>query len=159
MRFTTFKSYLFDSLYKVLIVTDTVLYDGFYASGPRDWEEWHAGVRMYGVRFHYVRYYANGDWISCYRDQAFDFWAFTETATDDLLELAKRGRAPHVGDCDPSCSAGRFTVDKDTLTEFFAPDILGGRIRSWNRTIAERKLISFNDGKIKFILLFSPRPD
>ena len=144
---------------KTPIVCALVLFDGFYASGAREWEEWHAGVRMHGVRFHYMRYYANGDWISCYRDHPFDFWAFTETVTDDLWGLAKRGLAPHVGDCDPSCSAGTFMVDKDNLIESFSPDVLDGRTRSWNRTIAERKLTSFNDGKKAFILEFSPRPD
>jgi len=140
------------------MVADTVLYDGFYASGPIEWEEWHAGVRMYGVRFHYMRYYSDGDWISCYRDHPFDFWAFTESVSSELLALAKRGRAPQVGDCDPSCFAGRFTVDKDTLIEFFSPDMLGGRIQSSARKISEQRLVSVNEGRITFFLYFSPRP-
>lgn len=135
-----------------------VLVDGFYASGSQEWEEWHAGVRMHGIRFHYVRYYSNGDWISCYRDSPFDFWAFTESVTDDLLALAKRGCAPQIGDGDPSCSAGTFKVDKYTLIESFSPDILGGRTLHSNRKIADRKLTSVNRGEKTFILHFSPRP-
>ncbi|MDP1977202.1 hypothetical protein [Undibacterium sp.] len=139
-------------------MTAKLLFDGFYASGPREWEEWHAGVRMHGVRFHYIRYYAIGNWISCYRDHAFDFWTFTENVTDNLWDLAKHGRAPEVGDCDPSCFAGTFTIDKDVLIESFSPDMFGGRTQSWKRTIAETELISINQGDVPFMLQFSPRP-
>lgn len=139
-------------------MTAKLLFDGFYASGPREWEEWHAGVRMHGVRFRYMRYYVNGDWMSCYRDHPFDFWVFTEAVTDDLFALAKRGRAPLVGDCDPSCSAGTFTVEKDTLIETIFPDMLGGHIQNWNRKIVETELISIDQGEVTLILQFSPRP-
>lgn len=68
-------------------------FHGFYATGPSEWEEWHAGVRMHGIRYHYTRYYRNGDWIHCYRDHEFDFWAFTETVTPELMARAKQGRS------------------------------------------------------------------
>lgn len=140
------------------IVTDTVLYDGFYASGPRKWEEWHAGVRMHGVRFYYMRYYANGDWVYSYRDQPFDFWAFTEAMTPDLLALAKRGSAPMIGDYDPSCSAGTFTIHRDTLFESSSFEILRGQTRIYRRTIKGEKLVSVDSKDKPLVLKFYSQP-
>jgi hypothetical protein len=75
-------------------------FDGFYYSGPVPWEDWHAGIRMHGTRFHYIRYYANGNWLGCYRDHDFDFWRFTESVTHELFADAKRDRAPRIADAD-----------------------------------------------------------
>ena len=108
-------------------MTAKLRFDGFYYSGPIAWEEWHAGVRMHGVRHHYYRYYPNGDWIHCYRDMAFDFWDFTESVTAELLTLAKSDRAPRVGDQDPLCTAGEYTIDKGILHEIFSPTWVPGK--------------------------------
>src|SRR5687768_12964272 len=104
-----------------------VHFDGFYFSGPVRWEDWHAGVRMHGIHFHYMRYYANRDWLGCYRDHEFDFWRFTETITPELFADAKRDCAPRIGDADPLCTAGSYTIVGDVLTKVFAPDWTGGK--------------------------------
>lgn len=122
-------------------MTFALRFNGFYATGPLEWEEWHAGVRMHEVRYHYLRYYRNGDWIHCYRDQPFEFWAFTETVTPKLLTLAKQGRAPKIGDDDPLCKAGQYTLDGDTLQEFFIPLYAGGQVFKISRIIQEHGLI------------------
>jgi hypothetical protein len=85
--------------------------DGYYCTGPAPWEEWHAGVRMHGIRYHFIRFYANGDWLGCCRDHGFDFWHFTEQVTEELFAAAKRDCAPRIGDEDPLCTAGVYTIE------------------------------------------------
>lgn len=140
-------------------MTSELLFDGFYYSGPVEWEEWHAGVRMHGVRFHYCRYYQNGDWLHSYRDQAFDFWAFTESVTPELLALAKRGQAPQVGDADPLCTAGTYTIDNNTVLTVFSPDWAGKRMWESRREIQERRLGAVDSKKASYAFFFEQRPE
>src|SRR4051812_44487680 len=124
-------------------------FDGFYYSGPVPWEDWHAGVRMHGTRFHYTRYYSNGDWLGCYRDHDFDFWKFTESVTRELFADAKRDRAPRIADADPLCTAGSFTIDGDILTKVLAPDWTGGMTwESKYQILDDRLLLTNPDGSI-----------
>ena len=133
-------------------------FDGFYYSGPVRWEDWHAGVRMHGIRFHYKRYYANGDWLGCYRDHDFDFWKFTESITRELFADAKRDDAPRIADADPLCTAGSFTIDGNFLTEVLAPDWTGGMTWEFKHQILDdRLLLTRPDGSIH-ALLFRPQP-
>src|SRR5262245_1373527 len=60
--------------------TPTVRTDGFYVSGPVEWEDWHAGVHMRETHYHFWRFYPDGNWVCCHRyDPAFAFWLFTES--------------------------------------------------------------------------------
>ncbi len=141
-------------------MTDRLLFDGFYASERTEREEWHAGVCMRFVEWHYYRYFPNGDWISCYRPHPFDFWAFTEAVTPELLALAKRGNAPLIGDDDPLLWAGTYTIDDDILTENFTPDLIGGGSILTKRAIRERKVFFGEPADATTHLAFIPmRPD
>ena len=66
---------------------------------------------MHGTHYHFIRFYPNGDWLACYRDHDFDFWQFTEQVTEELFAAAKQDRAPRIGDADPLCTAGAYTVE------------------------------------------------
>ena len=122
-------------------------FDGHYASGPVTWEEWHAGVRMQGTRYHYTRYYQNGDWVGCYRDHDFDFWAFTESMTPELLADAKQDRAPRIGDYDPLCTAGVYHISGDTVSRTLTPHGFGGMAFTFKcRISGDRVLVPIEDG-------------
>lgn len=117
-------------------------FDGFYHTGPAPWEDWHAGVRMHAIRFHYLRFYPNGDWLLCYRDHEFDFWEFTETIAQEVVERAKRDSAPRMADADPLCIAGSYKVDDGNITTLFAPDWTGGMTWEMCYRIRQDHLIS-----------------
>jgi hypothetical protein len=129
----------------------TICADGFYQTGPKEWEEWHAGIRMYGIHFYYIRFYANGDWLRCYRDHAFDFWGFTETVMPELFALAKRDMAPKIGDYDPLCTAGTYTITDDIVTLRFMPRGIPGRLLETHFEIEEDRLV-----RSAGVFLFSP---
>lgn len=154
MRPSVFDPDLSSFLPRPSLTTGLLSFDGFYATNPHQWEEWHAGVRMHGVRFHYVRYYPCGDWISCYRDHPFDFWAFTEAATPELWALAKRGIAPLIGDGDPSCQAGRFRIEGHTVIHLSKPDMLGGSVHEWRQTIEAQQLVGADGSGAPYVLRF-----
>lgn len=116
-------------------------FDGYYATGPVEWEDWHAGVRMHGIRFHFRRFYPNGEWLHCYRDEDFAFWEFTEAITPDLLADAKLDRAPRIEDADPLCDAGHYTVQNDVVTCVLAPDWTGGETWEFRYRIAGDRLV------------------
>ena len=133
-------------------------FDGFYYSGRVPWEDWHAGVRMHGTCYHYTRYYANGNWLSCYRNQGFDFWGFTESITPELFADAKLDRAPRIEDSDPLCTAGSYKIVGDILTVVLAPDWTGGM--TWESTyqILDDRLLVRNQGDSVSAMLFRPQP-
>ena len=133
-------------------------FDGFYQTGPAPWEDWHAGVRMHGIRYHYRRYYPSGDWVSCYRNNEFDFWAFTESMTLQLLVDAKRDRAPRIADADPLCTAGSYSIDGDLLTEVLAPASAAGLTWDFKRQILDDRLVDTNDNVSGRVWLFQPKP-
>ncbi|MBI1248262.1 hypothetical protein GC197_10550 [bacterium] len=135
-----------------------LLFDGYYYTGPREWEDWHAGVRMHGIRFSYIRYYPDGTWLSCYRDHEFAFWEFSESLSRELFADAMRDRAPRIADADPLCTAGKYSIDHDILTETLAPDWTGGQ--TWNsryRILVDR-LVSVDDDASAVAWLFQPQP-
>lgn len=33
---------------------------------------------MHGIRYHYIRFYRFGKWLSCYRDKEIGFWESTD---------------------------------------------------------------------------------
>ncbi|MCA9176530.1 MAG: hypothetical protein KDB14_18710 [Planctomycetales bacterium] len=122
-------------------------FDGYYEMGPVAWEDWHAGVRMHGVRFHYTRYYPDGVWLSCYRDREFPFWEFTESVTPELLAAAKVDRAPRIGEGDPLCTAGAYVIEDDWLNKVFEPAWTGGMTwESKYRIVDDRLLVPNPDG-------------
>jgi hypothetical protein len=135
-----------------------VHFDGFYYTGPVPWEDWHAGVRMHGVHYHYMRYYPNGDWLHCYRSKEFDFWPFTASITPQLFADAKLDRAPRIADADPLCTAGTYFIDGDLLTEVFAPDWTGGLTWEFKRQIIEDRLVGPNPNHAGRAWLFQPKP-
>lgn len=123
-------------------------FDGFYTPGPTEWEEWHAGVRMHEIHFHYARYYANGDWISCYRHHEFDFWQFTENMTPDMFTRAKQDRAPRNSDGDPLCIAGEFKQIGETVFQTVTPSLLGGQTRTSRRTVLIDGLVDTDNNSL-----------
>jgi hypothetical protein len=130
--------------------------DGFYQTGPVPWQDWHAGVRMHGVHFHYARYYPNGEWLRCYRDDEFEFWAFTESVTPDLLADGKRDRAPRIADADPLFTAGMYSIDGGILTEKFAPDWTSGTTWEWRYRILDDRLVGEGPETAPVAWLFHP---
>lgn len=128
-------------------------FDGLYFSGPREWEDWHAGVLMHGIHCHYFRYYPNRDWVHCYRDAEFDFWQFTKSVTPELFALAKNGRAPRIGDGDELLKAGTYTLENCILVETFAPDWTGKTKWETHREVRDGELLGPNGST----LLFEPR--
>lgn len=139
------------------VMSHQLHFDGYYHHGPVAWEDWHAGVRMHGVQYHYTRYYPDGSWLGCYRDQEFDFWEFTESVTPELFADAKRGRAPRIADAEPLCTAGPYAVDGDILIKVLeAPD---GDMR-WElkyRILDDRLVVVSSDGANR-AELFQPKP-
>lgn len=133
-------------------------FDGFYYSGPATSEDWHAGVRMHRIRFHYTRYYANGDWLRCYRDNEFDFWDFTESVTPELFADAKKDLAPRIADADPLCTAGSYAIDGDVVTEVFAPAWTGGQTWVSRYKILDDRLLPLASDEPDGVLLFQPKP-
>ena len=134
-------------------------FDGYYFTGPVAWEDWHAGVRMHGVYFHYTRYYPNGEYLSCYRDFDFVvFWEFSESVTPELFANAKRDHVPRIGDADPLCSAGDYSVADGILTETFAPDWTGGQSWQSQFRILDDRLEKINGDGPSFSILFKPKP-
>jgi hypothetical protein len=100
--------------------SSTVRTDGFYASGPVEWEDWHAGVHMRETHYHFWRFYLSGNWVCCHRyDPAFAFWQFTEALAHEDVEKAKRYGTPLVEGGLQLFVAGTYTVDGDSLTMFF----------------------------------------
>lgn len=91
-------------------------FHGFYATGPVPWEDWHAGVRMHGIHFHYMRFYSDGTWFSCYRDEPFAFWQFNESVgTEWKIKLADGGGAKQLPCGDLEFQAGNYVVAGDQL--------------------------------------------
>lgn len=133
-------------------------FDGFYATGPIPWEDWHAGVRMHGTHFHYSRYYPSGEWLRCCRDNSFDFWSFSESVTSRLLADAKRDRAPRIGDADPLCTAGSYTIVGDILSVDFSPESAGGMAWQWQYLILDDRLVGKSSNVSKGVWLFHPKP-
>lgn len=117
---------------------------GYYVSAAVKSEDWHAGVLMHFIDWHYVRYYPDGEWISCYRSQPFDFWQFTESLTPELLALAKRGKLRNTGDQNPLCWAGIYTINHGELIETFTPEFMAGKSRVTERFIRTYS-VSFGD--------------
>jgi hypothetical protein len=98
----------------------TLRTDGFYHSGPVEWEDWHAGVHMRETHYHFWRFYPNAVWVHCYRSEPdFGFWEFTETLTLEDIQRAQRDGAPHIEDGLPLLSAGAYTATADNLTTYF----------------------------------------
>ena len=136
----------------------SIHFDGYYFSGPIEWEDWHAGVRMHGINYHYTRYYPDGQWLHCYRDHDFAFWEFTQSVTPELFADAKRDAAPRIGDADPLCTAGEYSIAGDILTRVLAPDWTVGQ--TWEtqyRILDDRLVVPDCDGKTA-ALLFKPKP-
>jgi hypothetical protein len=133
-------------------------FDGYYCFGPVAWQDWHAGVRMHGVQFHYTRYYADGSWLGCFRDHEFDFWEFAESVTPELFAKAKRGSAPRTADADPLCTAGFYDVDGDILTKVLEPsDWAGGMSWEFKYRILDDRLVSTNSDGSDRAELFRPK--
>lgn len=138
-------------------MTAQLHFDGFYYDGPAEWEDWHAGVRMHGTRFHFTRYYATGDYLYCYRDHEFDFWEFTQSVTPELFADAKRDRAPRIGDGDPLCTAGTYSIEGDILTRALAPDWTGDMSWESQCQILEDRLILLTPNGAGSVSHFQPR--
>src|SRR5262245_12320064 len=94
--------------------------DGFYYSGPVEWEDWHAGVHMRETHYHFWRFYPNGNWVHCYRcEPEFKFWEFSETLTLRDIQHAQRNGTPQIEDGLPLFGAGTFAVASENLTTRF----------------------------------------
>jgi hypothetical protein len=94
--------------------------DGFYHSGPVNWEDWHAGVHIQEIHYHYLRFYPNGNWICCHRYvHDFAFWEFTETLLPDAIEKGKRDGTGLIDNGLELFTAGSYVVQGDSLTTRF----------------------------------------
>jgi hypothetical protein len=94
--------------------------DGFYYSGPVEWEDWHAGIHMRETHYHWWRFYANGLWVHCYRCESdFKFWEFTETLTLADIQRAQRDGTQQIEDGLPLFEAGAYVVSGEDLTTRF----------------------------------------
>jgi hypothetical protein len=137
-------------------MTAKLLFDGHYYSGPQKWTEWHAGVQMGGVSFYYWRFYESGDWISCYRSKDIPFWQFSQSVSQELFELARRGCSPRIEDADPLCTAGSYTIKGDLLTTSFIPEIGDGHVWQTTYRIHLDRLVFAENARAA--LLFKPAP-
>lgn len=94
--------------------------DGFYYSGPIQWEEWHAGVRMREVQYHFWRFYPDGNWVCCHRcTSEFDFWRFTETLGKDTIERAKVEGTRQIEDGLELFRVGTYSIESGILMTAF----------------------------------------
>ena len=134
----------------------SILLDGYYATGPTESEDWYGGVRVVETVFHYLRFYDDGRYLHCYRDHDFAFWDFAESITADLFADAMRDRAPRIGDSDPMCLAGTFSVADQIVTRVLAPDWTGGETWRWQYQIHDDRLAPLDSDAD--VMLFCPKP-
>jgi hypothetical protein len=94
--------------------------DGFYRSGPVNWKDWHAGVHMQEIHYHFWRFYLNGNWVCCHRYAPdFAFWAFTESLLPNAIEKGRRDGTPLIEGGLQLFIAGTYLVEGHFLTTRF----------------------------------------
>jgi hypothetical protein len=94
--------------------------DGFYCSGPVEWEDWHAGVHMREMHYEFWRFFPNGTWVRCTRYESnFAFWEFTETLAPDTIEQGRRFGTGLTESGLELFTAGTYLVDGNIITTRF----------------------------------------
>ena len=126
-------------------------FDGHYATGPEPGDDWHAGVRMHGTHFHYVRFFGDATWLGCYRNEAFFFWEFTESISEDLYVDALNGKARQDSNGDPILQGGQWTQTNDRVTKILEPHWSGGQKWEFGFQIHPDRLIADTDEKTPWI--------
>jgi hypothetical protein len=98
--------------------------DGYYY-GAVEWEDWHAGVHMRELHYHFWRFYPNGNWVCCHRyEPNFAFWPFTDDLSVDDIEKATRDGTHLIEGGLQLFVAGTYIVEGDIVTTCFEHHVL-----------------------------------